>query len=530
MRPATPFHHSRQQAGKYDIRTVTGLNQSLVIRILDFQGDPVDMTGVTLRGAVRLKSGVVEFGYSTDGDGNGVISWASVPAGMWAYDVFMDKDGDESPLLCGCFISSGRVTPDLPDEKQAIAGIVVINLPDGSGCVNVMLGDAGSASYYAEQAKSASKQAQTAKEAAENAAGSANTSAGEAAQSRTAAETAARKAEEALAAIPEVDEEGNMTLKGGLTTGAMINANGGINIPLATGAPTDTAAVNRIYSAGLATVADASTIRLFLDVDGSTATNNAVISARVPNQVMYITMQGGATTTARVKLMAGVLAYNNYSNFSGVTLPLRLVSNSKITMALGKVSVTARDNLPLDDYTLVPANQSLAFGEILDITFNSEYDSGAGGYHVRVREIYWSTTAGKWLVKTTQSLLDLGSNQTIPGCVSRVVYQQYSDGGIDTDERGALWLVVTGGAADFCQRIATIRGVHNYETFGPYEYFLDITNPESYAIAVVAEDASMTCAWNNFRNPAYYGFSSVETNAIQSEAIEDFIDPDQPAA
>ena len=27
---------------RYDIRTVTGLNQSLVVRVVDFQGDPVD--------------------------------------------------------------------------------------------------------------------------------------------------------------------------------------------------------------------------------------------------------------------------------------------------------------------------------------------------------------------------------------------------------------------------------------------------------------------------------------------------------
>lgn len=190
------------------------------------------MTGVTLRGAVRLKSGVTEFAYSTDDEGNGVISWASIPAGAWAYDVFMDKDGDESPLLYGCFVSAGRVTPDLPDEKQAIAGAVVVNLPEGSGCVNVVLGDTGSASYYAEQAKEANTQAQQAKSDAQTAATDAATSAG-------AAEDAATRAEDALASIPEVDAEGNMTLKGGLTAGGIINANRGINLvsELAAGAP-----------------------------------------------------------------------------------------------------------------------------------------------------------------------------------------------------------------------------------------------------------------------------------------------------
>ena len=123
------------------------------MRVVDFQGDPVDMGGITLRGAVRLKTGIAEFGFSRDDEGNGVISWASVPAGMWSYDVFMDDGNEESPLLYGCFVSSGRVTPDLPDEQQAVAGAVVVQLPEGSGCVQVVLDNASSAAWYAEQAK-----------------------------------------------------------------------------------------------------------------------------------------------------------------------------------------------------------------------------------------------------------------------------------------------------------------------------------------------------------------------------------------
>ena len=117
--------------------------------MVDFQGDPVDMSGVTLRGAVRLKTGVAEFGFSRDDEGNGVLSWASVPAGRWSYDVFMDDGNEERPLLYGCFVSAGRVTPDLPDEQQAVAGAVVVQLPEGSGCVQVMLDNASSAAWYA---------------------------------------------------------------------------------------------------------------------------------------------------------------------------------------------------------------------------------------------------------------------------------------------------------------------------------------------------------------------------------------------
>lgn len=304
------------------------------------------------------------------------------------------------------------------------------------------------------------------------------------------------------------------------TYDAMINANGGINIPLAAGAPTATAAVNRIHSAGMAIVDEMFRVRFYLGA--STATNNAVISAPVANQVLQVYLQGGMTTTAHVNLVPGILAYNNYSNFAGVVLPVRLVSRSKITFALGKVAVTAKDDLPLDAYTLVPASQSLAFGEILDVTFTPDRDAAAGGYHVRTREIFWSENSGKWMVKTTQALLNLNDNVVIPGCVARVVYQQYTEGMIDTDERGALWLIVTGGTPHACQKIATVRGVHNYESFGLRDYYLNITNPASWPITVVVEAATVMTSWDNGLNPAYYGFTAIETNAIQSETVEEF--------
>lgn len=324
----------------------------------------------------------------------------------------------------------------------------------------------------------------------------------------------------------DLDLGGYLTATGGTFSGT-VNAYGGIDIPLATGAPTPTAAVNRIHAAGMAIVDEMFRVRFYLGA--STATNNAVISMPVANQVLQVYLQGGMTTTAHVNLVPGILAYNNYSNFAGVVLPVRLVSASKITFALGKVAVTAKDDLPLNAYTLVPASQSLAFGEILDVTFTPDRDAAAGGYHVRTREIFWSENSGKWMVKTTQALLELNDNVVIPGCVARVVYQQYTEGMIDTDERGALWLIVTGGTPHACQKIATVRGVHNYESFGLRDYYLNITNPAPWAITVVVEAATVMTAWDNVLNPAYYGFKAIETNAIQSETVEDFVDQ-TPAA
>ena len=77
-----------------------------------------------------------------------------------------------------------------------------------------------------KQIADSAEAAQTARRGAESAAERAGTSA-------TNAASAATAAQQALDAIPQVDAAGNMTLAGGLTTAAVINANGGINIPVA---------------------------------------------------------------------------------------------------------------------------------------------------------------------------------------------------------------------------------------------------------------------------------------------------------
>ncbi|MGJ7437638.1 hypothetical protein ACPUEF_12870, partial [Akkermansia muciniphila] len=101
------------------------------------------------------------------------------------------------------------------------------------------------------------QRAETAKEAIDQAEGRINTAATNAVTSATESANSATAAQQALEAIPQVDASGNMTLAGNITAAggtfdAVVNANGGINIPLAVGAPTDTTAVNRFLAMGLA--------------------------------------------------------------------------------------------------------------------------------------------------------------------------------------------------------------------------------------------------------------------------------------
>ena len=127
---------------------------------------------------------------------------------------------------------------------------------------------------------------ETAKEAIDQAEGRINTAATDATNSATSAANSATAAANALAAIPQVDAEGNMTLAGGLTANGTVNANGGVNIPLAVGAPTDTAAVNRLYAAGLAAVTDAFSVRCYpLPANCSSSNGTVFKTDKEPNSL-----------------------------------------------------------------------------------------------------------------------------------------------------------------------------------------------------------------------------------------------------
>jgi hypothetical protein len=326
------------------------------------------------------------------------------------------------------------------------------------------------------------------------------------------------------------DESGNMTLAGGLTAAGAINANGGINIPLAVGAPTDTSAVNRLYAAGLAAVTDAFSVRCYpLPADCSSSNGTVFKTDKEPNS-LYFNVPPNSSFTVKCGLVTNARPMHNYSSIRGWVAPLRLPAvSTKFTARFGQMTTVARMGRDRDAFTLVPdqAAGGYRIGEIIDITFDHVRDADAGGYHIRVREIYYSNAEQKWKMKTTQALApETSSNNGYPVCVYAVVYEQYQDGGYDTEDRGALWLLHGGNSSRGCVKIATVKGVHCFESIYPFSgYYLDIENANSWALAGAFLPATMHLHCNNV-NPAYYGFSSMESNIIVSEAVEDFVDPE----
>ena len=371
---------------------------------------------------------------------------------------------------------------------------------------------------------------ETAKEAIDQAEGRINTAATDAANSATSAANSATAAANALAAIPQVDAEGNMTLAGGLTANGTVNANGGVNIPLAVGAPTDTAAVNRLYAAGLAAVTDAFSVRCYPLPANCSSSNGTVFKTDKEPNSLYFNVPPKSAFTVKCGLVTNARPMHNYSSIRGWVAPLRLPSvSAKFTTRFGQMKTVVRMGRDRDAFTLVPdqAAGGYRIGEIIDITFDHVRDADAGGYHIRVREIYYSNAEQKWKMKTTQALApETSSNNGYPVCVYAVVYEQYQDGGYDTEDRGALWLLHGGNSTRGCVKIATVRGVHCFESIYPFSgYYLDIENTNSWALAGAFLPATMHLHCNNV-NPAYYGFSSMESNIIVSEAVEDFVDPE----
>ena len=435
-----------------------------------------------------------------------------------------------TPSVPGRGLITEVVNPPTVNGTMAPLMTVVVDYDDGITLGGMELATARQLDSLGRDVRQSSATAEAAARTAGQNAATASTAADNAATSATSAANSATEAQQALAAIPQVDTAGNMTLAGGLTANGTVNANGGVNIPLAVGAVTDTAAVNRLYAAGLAAVTDAFSVRCYpLLADCSSSNGTVFKTDREPNS-LYFNVPPNSVFTVKCGLVTNARPMHNYSSIRGWVAPLRLPAvSTKFTARFGQMTTVARMGRDRDAFTLVPdqAAGGYRIGEIIDITFDHVRDADAGGYHIRVREIYYSNAEQKWKMKTTQALApETSSNNGYPVCVYAVVYEQYQDGGYDTEDRGALWLLHGGNSSRGCVKIATVKGVHCFESIYPFSgYYLDMENTNSWALAGAFLPATMHLHCNNV-NPAYYGFSSMESNIIVSEAVEDFVDPE----
>ena len=314
------------------------------------------------------------------------------------------------------------------------------------------------------------------------------------------------------------------------TFAGTVNANGGINIPLAVGAATDTSAVNRLYAAGMAGVTGILTSNAFLNTDAITASGSSTVTKTVPYHLAGIKIPKGTHSTIQAKFEVSNPQWN-YSSFAGFSFLWRATNAAKLSFGIGRGTKTIRPDLSIDSYSIIPAN-SLAYnhGEILDITFDNVRNTERNGYTVRVREIFALNNTDSWQVKTTTSFIPASQNEPVPWTVCKVIYQQKSVASIARyEDTGALWLMLTGGQGYNLYQIATCRGVSNFETgVGISSWVTDVVNNAGGDVSVYAGIGEYTYYQPGGMNPVFYSLEAVGVNAIESEETAGFEDINVP--
>lgn len=317
------------------------------------------------------------------------------------------------------------------------------------------------------------EQAETAKEEIGQAEGRIKTAETNAETSATSAITAATAAQQALAAIPQVDAAGNMTLAGGLTTAGTHNANGGINIPLAAGAPTDTMGINRAYALGMAHTVMMHQARTYWLTSSCTATNGVTINHVAPGCYCEAVLAANIRTSVKLP-SAGALGGGNYSKIAGYSLPIKFSGGSdgsafKLSMLIGgSGQFSEYPDAGIDDFRLRPVVGSVPdITRLVDVTLY--YDNG---YKARVRELIGIGIPKRYVVRTTLSDLNYDSNSNPCSATYRVVIAQSEIGHGDALAAG-VWLMMGGLSNDTIIKLADIRCWDTYHVLYAPVIYLD---------------------------------------------------------
>ena len=321
----------------------------------------------------------------------------------------------------------------------------------------------------------------------------------------------------------------SLLAESGTFTGT-VNANGGVNIPLAVGSPTSESGVNRLYAAGMAGVTGILTSNAFLNTDAITASGSSTVTKTVPYHLAGIKVPKGTHSTIQARFEVSNPQWN-YSSFAGFSFLWRATNAAKLSFGIGRGGKTIRPDLSIDSYSIIPAN-GLAYnhGEILDITFDNVRNKDRNGYTVRVREIFALNNTDSWQVKTTTSFVPASQNEPVPWTIAKVIYQQKSAANIAKyEDTGALWLMLTGGQGYNLYQIATCRGVSNFETgVGISSWVADVVNNAGGDVSVYAGTGEYTYYQPGGTNPVFYGLEAVGINAIESEEKAAFEDINVP--
>jgi len=310
--------------------------------------------------------------------------------------------------------------------------------------------------------------------------------------------------------------------------------NGGINIPLAVGAPTDTAAVNRFLAMGLAGAVQALIQPLYLKTSSMPVVGSGSTSVQYAG--LYATSSTSAASgspahSTTTFTFEGPQGQHNYSSFAGFSIPLSGSTASKFTFGLGRGSKTVRGGLTMDSFSMIPGNNlAVNYGEIIDITTTAVRDSVRGGYVLRVREIYYVSSGDSWQVKTTESFIPATQNHPFPACLNRLIFMQEGLSSMSSYEgKASLYIELGGGQTNTLYKIAALRGVSGFEDgMGFSTLVADVENPNSWTSSVRTGAGNRYLYANGLINPMYAALEAMAVNAIETEETAGFEDINVP--
>lgn len=315
------------------------------------------------------------------------------------------------------------------------------------------------------------------------------------------------------------------------------NANAGVNIPLTVGAPTDTGAVNRFYASGLAGAMLALVQPIYLNsgsitVTGSIskASDGTLAGLMQRFSVAAASADSNAYGSAVIPLI-GPNGQFNYSSIAGFSLAVNATSFAKFTFGLGRGSKTNRTGLTMDSYSMIPGDElAVNYGEIVDVTINTPYDTVRNGYEIRVREIFYVKSVGHWQVKTTTVFLPVGANELMPQGLNRLIFMQSGGPSIEErEEKAALYMELGGGSTNTLFKIASLRGFINFEAgTGVSTLIIDARNVKTYALSADVSTGTRHLYSNGMTNPTYHALEAMAVDAIESEETTDFVDINNP--
>ena len=310
------------------------------------------------------------------------------------------------------------------------------------------------------------------------------------------------------------------------TYDAMINANGGINIPLAAGAAMDTAAVSRAYALGMAQMVLMHQARTYWLTSSCTATNGVTINHVAPGCYCEAVLAANIRTSVKLP-SAGALGGGNYSKIAGYSLPIKFSGGSdgsafKISMLIGgSGQFSEYPDADIDDFRLRPVVGSVPdITRLVDVTLY--YDNG---YKARVRELIGIGIPKRYVVRTTLSDLNYDSNSNPCSATYRVVIAQSEIGHGDALAAG-VWLMMGGLSNDTIIKLADIRCWDTYHVLYAPVIYLD-AQAGLYGGVISAESPTII---NGVGGNTYvrFGLEPYQRSWITSVTEEPYTEPEQP--